>query len=308
MKLHPNAKLTPTQRRLIVDRVTRLGWPVSEAAGAVGVSARTVYKWLERYRQEGVRGLEDRRCVPRRSPTRTPTRLVHRIERLRRRRWTTWRIAEALSMPASTVSVILRRRGLGKLSALDPKPKVHRYERERAGELLHIDIKKLGRFAKAGHRSHGDRTQRNYRVGWEFAHVCVDDASRFAYVEILPSERKEHVVPFLQRAVKRFRRRGMNVKGVMTDNGSAYRSDVHKQACEQLGIRHLKTRPYTPRTNGKAERFIQTLQREWAYGRSYRSSKARTQALPAWLRYYNNQRPHCGIGRNTPAARLREVR
>lgn len=308
MTLHPNAKLTPTQRGLIAERVLRQGWAVAKAAAAVGVSARTAYKWLARYRQEGSAGLADRSSAPHRSPRRTPARKVRRIEQLRRQRWAAWRIARKLRLARSTVSGILRRLGLGKLRALDPKPLVRRYERQRPGELLHVDTKKLGRFRHAGHRAHGNRARRSRHVGWEYAHVCIDDASRVAYVELLPSERAEDAVPFLERAVAWFERRGIHVERVMTDNGSAYRSTRHREACQALGVRHLKTRPYSPKTNGKAERFIQTLQREWAYSRSYASSAMRRRTLAPWLRYYNRKRPHWGLNGQAPITRLEAAR
>lgn len=308
MKLHPNAKTTPYSRRLAVRRVLRQAWTQAEAAEAVGVSVRTVAKWIDRYRSEGARGLLDRSSAPRRSPHKTPHRIVRRIEQLRRRRWTAERIAGVLRMAISTVSGILKRIGLGRLRALEPKVDPQRYERSRPGELLHIDTKKLGRIDGVGHRIHGDRTRRARGVGWEFVHVCVDDATRLAYVEVLPNERVESVLPFLRRAVAWFKRWGVTVEELMTDNGPAYLSKDHAELCQELGIRHLRTRPYTPRTNGKAERFIGTMLREWAYAKPYRSSHRRRAALRPWLRRYNHSRPHRGLGRSTPAQRLRALR
>lgn len=308
MKLHPNARTTLHTRQLIVRRVHRQGWTVVEAADAAGISVRTVFKWLARYRDEGRAGLADRRSTPRRSPTRTREAVVRRIDRYRRRRWTAERIAAQLRMALSTVCAILKRIGLNRLSNLDPKAEPIRYERSRPGELLHVDTKKLGRIGRIGHRINNDRRTRSRGIGWEFAHVCVDDATRLAYVEILPDERRESAVPFLRRAVAWFKRKGVQVDQVMTDNGSAYISRDHAELCAELGIRHLRTRPYTPRTNGKAERFIQTLQREWAYGRPYRTSQLRQKALAPWLRQYNHSRPHRGLDRSTPIDRLRALR
>jgi len=308
MKLHPNAKTTPRSRALVVRRVQHEGWTQTDAAEAAGVSVRTVAKWIGRFRADGDAGLLDRSSAPRRSPHRTPPRLVRRIEQLRRRRWTAERIATVLRMAISTVSGILKRIGLGRLRDLEPKVEPIRYERSRPGELLHIDTKKLGRIDGVGHRMHGDRSRRARGVGWEFAHVCIDDATRLAYVEILPDERATSAVGFLRRAVAWFRRKNVCVEQLMTDNGPAYLSRDHAELCQTLGIRHLRTRPYTPRTNGKAERFIGTMLREWAYLKPYRSSRLRQQALAPWLRQYNNSRPHRGIGRSTPAQRLRDLR
>ena len=308
MKLHPNAKTTPHTRQLIVQRVARQGWTASEVAQAVGVSVRTVFKWLARFRDEGRAGLLDRPSVPHRSPARTREAVVRRIDTLRRKRWTAERIAERLRMALSTVSAVLKRIGLGRLSALDPKPVPVRYERESPGELVHVDTKKLAKIGAVGHRIHGDHSRKKRGLGYEFAHVCVDDATRLAYVEVLPDERIASAVPFLRRAAAWFRRKGIIVQRVMTDNAPAYLSRDHASFCAELGIRHLKTRPYTPRTNGKAERFIQTLQRDWAYTRPYQNSRARTHALAPWLKQYNYTRPHRGLDRSTPIARLRALR
>ena len=308
MNLHPNAKTTPASRALLVHRVLREGWSVSEASAALGISARSGYKWLARYQDQGQAGLRDRSSAPVRRPTSTPARLVQRIEKLRRRRWTSWRIAERLRMAVSTVAAILSRLGLGRLSMLEPKPAVIRYERQRPGELLHVDTKKLARIVRVGHRIHGDRSTRIKGAGWEFAHVCIDDCSRASYVEVLPDEKAATAVPFLHRAVAWFQSQGVTVERVMTDNGSPYVSRAHRQACRDLGVRHLRTRPYTPKTNGKAERFIQTLAREWAYARPYRNSAARSRALKPWITCYNHRRPHHGIHRATPMAKLEATR
>jgi transposase InsO family protein len=233
---------------------------------------------------------------------------VHRtrkIERLRRRRLTGPTIARKLAMPRSTVAAVLRRLGLPRLRHLDPKPEPRRYERQRPGELLHLDTKKLGKIRGIGHRIHGDRRTRVRGIGWEFAHVGIDDYSRVGRVEILADETAESVTAFLRRTVAWFQRRGVRVERVLTDNGSGYRSKLFATACAELGIRHLFTRPYTPRTNGKAERFIQSLLREWAYARPYRTSNQRSRRLPTWLEYYNRSRPHTALGYRAPISRLR---
>ncbi len=308
MKLHPNARTTPHSRSLIVTRVLHQGWARSEAAEAAGISLRTVDKWLGRFRQHGRSGLFDRPSIPHRSPKRTAAATVRRIEQLRTRRWTAEQIAQRLRMALSTVSAVLKRIGLGRLACIDPKPAPIRYEYAHPGGLLHVDTKKLARFRRPGHRIHGNRRDTKTGLGYEFAHVCVDDATRLAYVEVLSDERKDTVVQFLRRAVAWFGRKRIDVLRVMTDNGSAYRSRLHAELCQELGIRHIRTRPYTPRTNGKAERFIGTLSREWAYARSYRSSAHRTAALTDWIHKYNYRRPHRGLGRYTPQQRLEALR
>ena len=251
MRLHGNARTCPHTRRLMCERVAA-GWRLAEAAQAAGVSTRTAAKWLARYRSEGVEGLSDRSSRPRRRPRLTPADRVAAIVALRRLRFTAAEIAEALAMPLSTVSVVLKRVGLGKRSRLEPVEPANRYERRHAGELLHIDVKKLGRIGRPGHRVNGDRTTRTRGIGWEFVHVCVDDATRLAYVEVLPDERATTCVAFLRRAVAHYRALGLNVEQVMTDNGNGYRSTIHALACRGLRLRHLRTRPYRPRTNGKA--------------------------------------------------------
>jgi transposase InsO family protein len=308
VKLHPNAKLTPFARELLVDRVRRLGWSIQDAAQAAGVSRRTGYRWLARERREGLAGLQDRPSRPRRIPHRTGRHRGDRIERLRRRRLTAAQIALRLAMPRSTVAAVLKRRGLERLSCLTPKAVAVRYERQRPGELLHLDVKKLGRFRRVGHRITGDRTRSSRRAGWEFVHVCIDDHSRLAYVETLADERAETTTAFLRRAVRWFRRQGIRAERVMTDNGSGYVAHAFAKTCHELGLRHLRTRPYTPRTNGKAERFIQTMLREWAYARPYRTSNQRTKRLVPWLRYYNRQRPHSALRGLPPHSRIRSPR
>lgn len=302
--MHKNARLTPAGRALLVQRVLFEDQSVREVSHAMGVSPRTGYKWLRRYRREGVVGLEDRSSRPHRMPRRLPTKMVQRIERLRRRRYTGLRIAEELELAVSTVSLWLRRLGLGRLRNLEPKPTVVRYERKRPGELLHLDTKKLGRIQGVGHRIHGDRRKRARGVGWEFLHVCVDDATRVAYAEVLPDERAATATGFLQRAIAWFRERDVQVERVMTDNAPCYYAHRFNGALKALGIRHIYTRPYRPQTNGKAERFIQTAKREWAYARAYRSSSARTLMLQGFLNRYNRRRPHRGIGNVAPFSRL----
>ena len=310
MKIHANAKLGPKGRLVMCRRVAAEGWSLTEAAAAAGVSERTTSKWVERYRAEGEAGLEDRSSAPKSVPRRTPEGRVEAIAALRRLRFTGAEIAFALGMALSTVSAVLRRIGLGRLSRLERPEPPNRYERQRPGELLHIDVKKLGRIGKgAGHRVSGNRGkgQRSRGVGWEFVHVCVDDATRLAYVEVLADERARSAVGFLARALRFYAAHGVSVERVMTDNGSAYRSTVHAVACRALKIKHIRTRPYRPRTNGKAERFIRTMLGGWAYGAIYRDSAERTAALSGWLELYNWHRPHGSLGKRPPGARLAEL-
>jgi transposase InsO family protein len=307
MRVHRNARTTPKARALIVQRVETESWSVGETAEAFGVSERTVYKWRARHRSEGVAGLEDRRSVPRRMPARTAAGQEARIVALRGDRLTGLAIAQRLGVPRATVGAVLRRHGLGRLPALAPPEPVRRYERERPGELLHLDIKSLGRIGQVGHRIHGDRRTRIRGIGWEHVHVCVDDASRVAYVELLPTLGHVDAVGFLDRAVAWFAAHGVRAERVLTDNGSAYLSRAFAAACVRLGVQHKRTRPYRPRTNGKAERFIQTLLREWAYRRAYPTSARRRRALTPWLRYYNRKRPHTALNYRPPITRLKEV-
>jgi transposase InsO family protein len=318
MKIHANARTCPIGRALIARRVLGEGWSLTAAAEAAGVSERTAAKWVRRFRVEGVAGLADRSSAPRRRPRRVSAERVEAIGALRRLRLTGAEIAELLGMALSTVSRWLKRIGLGKRSRLSPPEPANRYERARPGELVHVDVKKLGRFRSPGHRAlgrgHPGRvTQKTARgsgrgvVGWDFIHVCVDDATRLAYVEVLPDERGQTAAGFLRRAVAWLAERGVKVERVMTDNGSCYVSRDHAAACRQLGLRHLRTRPYRPRTNGKAERFIQTLQSDWAYGRIYASSAERATHLAAWLNHYNYRRPHGSLSHRPPAARLTEL-
>jgi len=305
MKLHRNAKTTPRSRAEIVDRVRRQGWSVADAATHASVSVRTGYKWLARYRAEGSAGLEDRGSAPRRVKRRVSPYWVGRILDARRKRRTAPQIALRFSLAQATVSRVLSRNGLGKLRALEPIEPVVRYERERPGELVHFDVKKLGRIDGVGHRIHGDRRTRVRGIGWEFVHVAVDDKTRLAYSEVLPDERGLTAKGFLERVIRWFARRGIRIERVLSDNGSCYRSRHFLKACRLAGITAKKTRAYRPQTNGKAERFIQTLIRGWAYARAYSSSLRRTSALPEWLRYYNTERPHRALGDIAPLTCLR---
>ena len=304
MRVHANAKLTQKGRLLLVQRVEG-GWKVAQAAACAGVSECTAFRWLRRYREGGFSSLADRSSRPHACPQATDPRRVHRIIRLRRRRLVAWEIALRVDVPRSTVSRILRREGLGRLRSLEPKESVRRYERKRPGELLHLDTKKLGRIEGLGHRIHGDRSVRFRGAGWENAHAAIDDHSRVACVEVLPDERKESVTAFLKRSVTWYADQGIVIERVMTDRGSGYRSKLFNDACKALGIRHIYTRPYTPKTNGKVERFIQTFTRKWAYAAPYRTSNHRARALPGWLNHYNRRRPHHGLGGQTPWQRLK---
>jgi transposase InsO family protein len=314
MNLHANAKTCPNSRELLAMRVLNEGWSHERAARAAGVSTRTAAKWVARYRAGEPMG--DRSSAPRQVPSRTPSETIEAIEKLRRLRMTAAEIAEVLGLALSTVSRWLKRIGLGKRSRLEPPEPPNRYERARPGELLHVDVKKLGRIAQVGHRitaSRGLQTKnrrRNRRsgaLGWEFVHVCVDDATRLAYAEVLPDEKGQTAAGFLRRAAAWFASMGVAVEAVLSDNGSCYRSGAHAAACSELGLRHLFTRPYRPRTNGKAERFIQTLTDRWAYGAIYGTSAERTRALPGWLAHYNFRRRHGSLGHRPPAARLAEL-
>ena len=317
MQVHARAPLSPIGRRRVVDRVGSRMWSVTAAAEAAGVTQRTVYRWLARVRDHGQSGLVDRPSIARCQPRKTPSDRVAAICALRRLHMTAAEIAEVFSMPLSTVSAVLSREGLGKRSRLAPPEPVNRYERSRPGELVHIDIKKLGRIVVPGHAITGNRRQHAPRTrvgnpggrllgtaGWEFVHVAVDDYSRLAYAEVFDDETAASAITFLRHTLAFFARHGVHVERVMTDNGSAYRAHTHRRACQRLGLKHLFTRPYRPRTNGKAERFIQTLTRRWARGRLYANSAERTAALPAWLDHYNYTRPHGSLGHKPPGSRL----
>jgi transposase InsO family protein len=316
MKLHANARSCPKSRRLLVSRVRDLGWSVMAAAEAAGISERTAYRWLRRFREEGEAGLFDRPSAPKRIPHQTPAERVEAIEALRRLRMTAAEIAELLAMPISTVSAWLKRIGLGKRSRLEPPEPPNRYELSRPGQLVHVDVKRLGRISHkgAGHRFTGHKRSQfkvgrdhgHRATGWEFVHVMVDDHSRLAYAEVFQgkAENARQAVAFLRRGVAYFKDRGVEVERIMSDNGSGYVSTAHAIACRALGVRHTRIRPYRPRTNGKAERFIQTLLNEWAYVRLYGSSAERERQLAPYLERYNFRRPHGSLGKKPPGSRL----
>jgi transposase InsO family protein len=306
MDTHKNAPLTPKGREMMVRAVVDCGLPKAVAARQFNTSAKTVAKWVERFRAEGVDGLRDRSSRPHSLPSQTAAAVCAAVETLRRRRYTGKQIAAEVGVSPATVSRILRRLGLNRLAALEPAEPARRYEREKPGEMIHIDIKKLGKFNRVGHRITGDRTgQSNARgIGWEFVHVCIDDASRLAFSRVMKDEKKGSAVAFLKAAVASYASLGVRVERVMTDNGSCYRSRAFQRACARLGLKHIRTKPYTPKTNGKAERFIQTSLREWAYARAYNSSDERAAELPIWLHRYNWHRPHASIGSMPPITRL----
>ena len=320
MKLHANAALSLRQRERMVCRVVELGWSVAKAAAAAEVSERTCSKWVARYRADGIAGLGDRSSAPGTVANRTDERTVQLLAALRRLRFTAPELADLLDLPCSTISGVLKRIGMGKLGRLGLEP-AQRYQRASPGELIHIDVKKLGRITGgAGKRitGGGGRNPRRQRTdtagvrrntrGWEAVHVAIDDATRLAYAEVLPDEKAATAVGFLRRAITFFERHGMNIQEVITDNGSPYRSTIHAIACRALGLRHLRTRPYRPQTNGKAERFIRTLLGGWAYsGAVYASSAERTAALDGWLWRYTHHRRHQALGRQTPITRLNNL-
>jgi transposase InsO family protein len=304
MNIHKNARTTPQSRALLVQRVLREHWPVSAVAIAFGISERTVYKWLARYRAEGVLGLQDRRSTAHRRPHALAPAWLALIRLLRQAKLVAAEIAAQLPLARSTVSAALVRLGLGRLRYLNPPPPAQRYEWDRPGDLIHVDTKKLGRIERPSHRVTGNRRDATRGAGWEYAHVAIDDCSRYAYVEILPDEKRYTATAFWVRAVRAFRQRGIRVERVLTDNGGAYRSRPFRKACRWLGITAKRTRPYHPQTNGKAERVIQTLLRKWAYAVPYANSEHRRTALTTWLRFYNEERPHASLQRQTPLARL----
>lgn len=306
MNSHKNARLTALGRAELARRVLQDGQSKSQVAAAFGVCTKTVRKWVERFEIEGQEGLKDRSSRPHRFRCPTPGTIVDRIAALRRERWTGKRIADELDVSSATVSRVLRRLGLSRLRDLEPADPVRRYERKRPGELIHLDIKKLGRFERVGHRITGDRTgQSNGRgVGWEYVHVCVDDHSRIAFSEIKRDEKALSAIAFLKAAVAFYERLGVKIERVMTDNGSCYKAFAFRDACKALGLRHIRTKPYTPKTNGKAERFIKSALNEWAYARAYQTSDQRAAHLPKWIHQYNWHRPHGGIESKTPISRL----
>jgi len=306
MNSHKNARLTHHGRAELVHRVLVEAQTASQVAASFGVCVKTVRKWVARFEAEGAAGLCDRSSRPHRLHRPTPSAVMERIAARRRERWTGQRIAAELGVSPATVSRVLRRLGLRRLRDLEPAEPVRRYERARPGELIHIDIKKLGRFERVGHRITGDRRgQSNSRgVGWEYVHVCIDDHSRVAFTSIYPDEKAVSAVAFLKAAIVFYARLGVTVERVMTDNGSCYKSFAFRDACKALGLRHIRTRPYTPKTNGKAERFIKTALNEWAYARTYQTSDQREANLPEWIHSYNWHRPHGGIGSARPISRL----
>jgi transposase InsO family protein len=306
MDVHKNARLTVFCRGLLVDRILK-GQGKAQVAMQLGISVPTVNKWFKRYQAEGLRGLEDRSSRPQRSPGATARELELAVLALRRQRLTLITIGQQLRLSRATVARICARAGLNRLSKLEPALPVVRYERATPGELLHLDIKRLGRITQIGHRIHGDRTQKPKRSeapGWDYVHVAIDDASRVAYSQVLPDEEGISASAFLRAAVAYYAGLGVQVKEVMTDNGGCYRSRHFARACRDLGVRHLRTRPYTPRTNGKAERFIQSALREWAYARAYSRSHQRIDALTRWLHSYNWHRPHASLAGQPPLSRL----
>lgn len=307
MNTHQNARLTPAGRLQMVGRLAR-GESVAQLAAGYGLSTTTVRRWWRRYQAEGVAGLSNRSSRPHHSPRRLPRYRRRQIARLRRRRQSSLQIAATLGLPLPTVVQVQRQLGLARLSVLAPKPPVHRYERRVPGALIHLDIKKLGRIGRVGHRIHGDRRTRVRGIGWEYLHVAIDDATRLAYAALFPDETAVSTAAFLVAAHRWFAQHGITWRALMTDNGGGYRSHRFQATRRQLKIRHVWTRPYRPQTNGKAERFIRTCLARWAYAAAYHSSRQRARMLPDWLRYYNTERPHTALGFITPAQRLADRR
>lgn len=303
MNIHENARTTPHSRAVLVRRVRTQGWTIGQAAQAAGISERTAYKWLRRFAEGGWAGLRDRSCRAHRRPHALSSEWCELVLFMRGFKMPARLIAEQLGMPVSTVSAVLTRNGLGPQASLEPPKPPCRYERRQAGELLHLDIKKLARFYRPGHRVTGCRIGQSDGAGWEFVHVAIDDFSRLAYAEVLPNERGATCAAFMRRACAWFARQGIVIKALLTDNGTGYRSHRFRGACQRLRLRHHRTRPYTPRTNGKAERFIQSMLREWAYARLYRSSLTRSNNLGRWIRYYNQERPHASLAYLPPISR-----
>ncbi len=307
--LHANAKLTPVSRRLLIERVRELGWRVTEAAEAAGVSRQTAYKWLARYDAEGDGGLEDRACRPHRLRRKTPRRLVERMVRLRRRKKAAWEISAETGVPTSTVSRHLQAEGLGRLWRIEEaEHPPQRYEHPYAGSLFHVDAKRFGKIGRIGHAIHGDYRKRSRGVGWEVVFVCIDDYTRLAYAEVHPAENAVCATRFFRRALRWFEGLGVRCERLLTDNAKCYDSTAFKALCSEKHVKQRFTRPYTPRTNGKAERFIQTLKRRWAYRAAYRTSAIRAASLRPWVTHYNHRRPHRALGKIPPIARLRAAR
>jgi transposase InsO family protein len=310
MNSHKNAPLTSKGREAMVRGVVEGGLSQADAAYQFNTTPKTVAKWVKRFRAEGVSGLRDRSSRPHSLPSQTVPATCKVIEALRRQRHTGKQIAAETGVSPATVSRILRRLGLNRIRDLEPAEPVRRYERAAPGEMIHVDIKKLGRFEQIGHRITGDRTRQSSRrgngwgAGWEYVHVCIDDHSRIAFSQIKPDEKADSAVAFLEAAVAYYKSLGIKVERVMTDNGPCYKSFAFHDACTELGLKHIRTKPYTPKTNGKAERFIQTALREWAYAQAYPTSDRRAEELPIWLHRYNWHRPHGGIKSQTPISRL----
>ena len=305
MNIHKNARLTPKGRAFMVRLVVETRLSQAEVARRLGVSRKTVGKWVRRYREEGEAGLWDRSSRPRRSPRRTsPERLRRAIDARRRYRLSIPELSGLFHIPTSTLWRWLRRAGLGRLRAPRPDEPPRRYEHPHPGDLVHVDVKKLARFRAVGHRITGDRTVNSRGAGYDFVHVAVDDHSRLAYVEVHRDEKAATATGFVRRAFAWYRRHGIEVKRLMSDNGSCYRSKVFSDELQAQGVRHIYTRPYTPKTNGKAERFIGTMLREWAYARPYQTSELRNEVLPCWLRHYNEDRPHSSLGHRPPITRV----
>ena len=307
MNSHKHARLTAKGRALLAGRVLDEGWSVAAASEAAGVSVRTGFKWLARFRAEGLAGLADRSSRPRHCPRALTSQDQDRLESLRRQRWPLWRIAAQAGRGIGTVSRCMKRLGLSRLQALQPSAPVVRYERAAAGELLHIDTKKLGRIDGVGHRITGQRQHCNRGIGWDAVHLAVDDHSRVSFARVLSDECASSCVSFLRQALAYYASLGVRIERVMTDNGTGYRSKAFRQACAEMDVRHVRTRPYTPRTNGKAERFVQTSLREWAYARPYDSSAQREAALHPFLHRYNWHRPHSALNRQPPMSRIPAV-
>ena len=306
MDTHKNARLTPKGREQMVRSVVDGGLSKAVAARRFNTTPKTVAKWVDRFRAEGLDGLRDRSSRPLSSPSQIPRATADAVERLRRERRTQEHVAAELGISKASVSRILKRRGLSRLSSLEPHEPHPRYERDKPGEIIHLDIKRLGRFHSVGHRITGRRAGRctSQGAGWEFVHVAIDDHSRIARADIFPDQKKESAVAFLFATIAYFKSLGITVERVMTDNGSCYRARAFAHACKQLGVKHIKIKPYTPQTNGKAERFIQTALREWAYATAFEHSQQRHSALPAWLHRYNWHRPHASLARKPPISRL----
>jgi transposase InsO family protein len=303
MDYHQNARLTIHSREQLAKRVVNEGVPLKVAAASFNVSAKTAAKWVNRYREAGAAGLGDRSSRPHRSPRTTSSTLKEKVLALRRLRYNGWRIAHALHLSRATVCRILRRNGMNRLRSLDPPPPVVRYEHQRPGDLIHFDIKRLACFARPGHRIHGDRTQKTYRAGYEYLHIAIDDHSRISFAAILPDQTGASAQRFLHMSRAYFSRFGFGIRRVLTDNGSCYRNGSFRALLGKLHLKHRFTRPYTPRTNGKAERFIQTMLNEWAYARTYKNSAERQAQLDPWIHDYNFHRPHASLKLNTPASR-----